>query len=494
MYSLNLQVLLVTQRKPLVDAIAALFELAPWGEALVDSVSDIKACLRSPALVIYDVVMVEASQQIVEDLPKLREQFEHGSIIVMADQTEHPLLLDCIREGAHDYISLEEISPGALFRTLRYAVERRRAQQKLESSRAQLAQSQKMEAIGRLAAGLAHDFRQYIQIIIGGAKTLERRTANDPENARIVEEISRAGFGANDLVSQVLDFARSGPTQVAETDLSTLVEAQRTLVDALEKTAKVRFCLAEEEMLVQADPVQLSQILLNLVINALDACQAGQTVTVATRRLRLERRFTDRRLSLEPGEYALLEIKDCGSGIPERYQERIFEPFFTTKPRGKGTGLGLSTVYNLVASLSGRICFWTLDEVGTTFTVFIPLTREVRASELQVVPTLKLGVFLADPFERTMLRHDFYEYGVALHDCESVERVKSWLSEGENHEILCDAVSYTQLKQAGLTELRGVLLTALALEPAEQSMRTVTTPYSRAQLVASCLLGSQAGA
>ena len=210
---MNLRILLISGREALEEAIRSLLRLAIGEESDLTSVESVERAVESLASESYDVILLEADEsEVVAQIQTLREFFTRESIVVLTENSNHDLGLACIRAGAHDYVTLEEISPSFLFRTLRYAVERRNVQQALEASQAQLSQAQKMEAIGRMASGLAHDFRQYIQVIVGNAKILKRRLSEDDESAGLMDEVAAAGFGANDLVSQVLDFAREGPS------------------------------------------------------------------------------------------------------------------------------------------------------------------------------------------------------------------------------------------------------------------------------------------
>lgn len=188
---MNLRILLISGREALEEVIRSLLRLAIGEEADLTSVDCVGEAAKTFADEVFDVILLEADDsEAVAQVQTLRDIFTRESIVVLRETSDHDLGLACIRAGAHDYVTLEDISPSFLFRTLRYAVERRSVQQALETSRAQLSQAQKMEAIGRMASGLAHDFRQYIQVIVGNAKILKRRVEGDEESKRLMDELS----------------------------------------------------------------------------------------------------------------------------------------------------------------------------------------------------------------------------------------------------------------------------------------------------------------
>lgn len=485
LYSLNLKLLLVTQDENLKDVVGSLVRYASNGKSQLDTALGWEACLDLKNLNSYDVILLEGTHEALTGVELLAELYVRGSLIVLTENADHGLGLACVRAGAHDYISLEEISPGALFRTLRYAVERHRAQQTLESSQSQLAQAQKMEAIGRMASGLAHDFRQFVQVIVGNAKTLKRLTKNDEAISALVEDISNAGYGASELIGQVLGFARSGPATREVLDLNQVVENNRTMVEALSKKVKVHFECSEEPLTILADTVQLGQILLNLTINAFDASN-GKPVTVATRRLDLERRYSDRCIDLQPGVYAVLIVSDQGTGIPKDVREKLFDPFFTTKPKGKGTGLGLSTVYTIVNSSKGRLAYWTKEGEGTTFAAFLPIQQEV---EQPVPPILARDVCLVleDRITRVMVHSDLELFGCSVHECQTVEQALRWQDAHPHGLALVDLDSALNYNP----DRNWLYLTGRYSELGEERDNVLLKPYSRQELYEACLAYSK---
>lgn len=480
LYSLTLKLLLVTEDSDLKDVVGSLVRYAASGKSKLDTANGIEECLSLETLNHYDVILLEGTHEVLTAVEQLARVYTRGSLIVLTENAEHALGLACVRAGAHDYISLGEISPGALFRTLRYAVERRRAQQTLASSQSQLAQAQKMEAIGRMASGLAHDFRQFVQVIVGNAKTLKRLTKNDETISILVEDISNAGYGASELIGQVLGFARAGPAQQEDVDLNEVVESNRSMVVALSKKIEVRWEFWGEPLVIHADTVQLGQILLNLTINAFDASE-GKPVTVATRYLELERRYTDKCIDLMPGAYAVLLVSDRGTGIPKELRDKLFDPFFTTKPKGKGTGLGLSTVYSIVNSSGGRLGYWTKEGQGTTFAAFLPMATE---PEPAIPPLLarEVCLLLEDRITRVMVHSDLELFGCNVHECQSLEQVNEWESRYPDGLTIVDLDSGYSYDE----EQSCLYCTGRYSELDQAQGNVLLKPYSRLQLYEAC--------
>ena len=481
---MNLRILLISGREALEEAIRSLLRLAIGEESDLTSVESVERAVESLAAESYDVILLEADEsEVVAQIQTLREFFTRESIVVLTENSNHDLGLACIRAGAHDYVTLEEISPSFLFRTLRYAVERRNVQQALEASQAQLSQAQKMEAIGRMASGLAHDFRQYIQVIVGNAKILKRRLPEDDEIAGLMDEVAAAGFGANDLVSQVLDFAREGPSTRKQLELNATLQNSRSMVESFgKKKIHIEWELYPESLLVEADPVQLGQVLMNLAINAVDACEEGALVQIRPRRLLLGRRYTDRSVTLDPGHYAVIDVRDTGSGIPDEVKEKLFDPFFTTKPRGKGTGLGLSTVYSIIRSQGGQVVFWTRVGHGTCFSVFLPCPDEITE---RVAGPVKRPVGLLSLFapERNMLRHDLERLRCPVREFDDLQVALDWLDREPEG---CVIVDHEVVEDFKALDSRFILLTGLLLRDGAEHLKTLDKPFTLAQLARVC--------
>jgi two-component system cell cycle sensor histidine kinase/response regulator CckA len=238
---------------------------------------------------------------------------------------------------------------------------------------AQLQQSQRLEAVGRLAGGVAHDFNNLLTVILGTSELLLSEIEPGDLRRRHVEGIRRAGDGAASLVRQLLAFSRQQVLAPEVLDLNAVVEEMRELAQRLAgERVTIEIVPGAELGRVKADPSQIQQVLLNLVVNARDAMAQGGTLTIETENLEMDETYVTRRTQAQTGAYVMLAVSDTGSGMDRATQARIFEPFFTTKEQGKGTGLGLATVYGIVKQSGGYIWVYSEPGQGTTFKVYLP--------------------------------------------------------------------------------------------------------------------------
>ncbi|MDP3069758.1 MAG: ATP-binding protein [Opitutaceae bacterium] len=236
-----------------------------------------------------------------------------------------------------------------------------------------LVRAQRLDALGRLAGGLAHDFSNLLAIINTYSESLAARLASQPAARREATEIRHAGGRAAALTQQLLAFGRRRPFDARPIDLNALVRENAPVLHRLVGPAgRVELELAERAPRVRTDPAQFQQVLLNLVLNARDALGAAGRITIATavRTIRpgRNRRFTDR----PPGRYVVLRVADNGGGMDAETQRHLFEPFFTTKPEGKGTGLGLAVVWGVVEESGGTVHVVSAPGAGSTFEVLLP--------------------------------------------------------------------------------------------------------------------------
>jgi two-component system cell cycle sensor histidine kinase/response regulator CckA len=274
--------------------------------------------------------------------------------------------------------------------------ERQRAEEALRRSEEELRQSQKMEAIGRLAGGIAHDFNNLLSIILSySAMMMEALSPEDPLRAD-AEQIAIAGQRARDLTRQLLAFSRRQMLRPEVLDLGEVVRGVEPMLRrVLGEDIELTISLAQPTSLVKADPGQLQQIIMNLVVNARDAMPEGGQLWIETTDVVLDEERVRGSVGARPGPHVCLTVSDTGVGLDEETRTRIFEPFFTTKPRGKGTGLGLSTVLGIVQQSGGHVTVESKPDEGAAFRVFLPLTKEARTPPVPVreprQPTTKRG-------------------------------------------------------------------------------------------------------
>jgi two-component system cell cycle sensor histidine kinase/response regulator CckA len=256
----------------------------------------------------------------------------------------------------------------------------------------QLRQSQKMEAIGRLAGGLAHDMNNVLQTVLAISELMQRLVEPDSPHQQHLRDLLTVCARGRDLTRDLLSFARKEPVQQKRIDLNELIEEVRSLIRRMvPRTIALQTDFAPKLDSVEGDPGQFSHALMNLCINAADAIEGPGLVTIRTSNATLD----ESRLAalgaahLSPGRYARLDVQDNGAGIDEVTLSKVFEPFFTTKPEGVGTGLGLSIVQGTVSSHGGFVSVQSQLGQGTTVSIFLPHTATARpareTSELPVV-------------------------------------------------------------------------------------------------------------
>lgn len=237
----------------------------------------------------------------------------------------------------------------------------------------QLLHSQKMEAIGTLAGGIAHDFNNLLQVVMGYCEILMSNAYKNSPHYQDLQKIYYAGKKGADLVRKLLTFSRNQQSQMLPTNLNHEIAQIRDLLNrTITKAIEIDLKLSDDLNLINADPAQLAQVIMNLALNARDAMPDGGTLSIETQNLECNEEFCNRVIDLEPGSYVCLKVSDTGSGMDPSIMEHIFEPFYSTKEVGKGTGLGLATVYGIVKNHRGHIACESEPEKGTTFSIYFP--------------------------------------------------------------------------------------------------------------------------
>ena len=255
--------------------------------------------------------------------------------------------------------------------------DRKRAEESLRETQAQLLQSQKMEAIGLLAGGVAHDFNNALGVVLGYGELLEERLASDEVGLRFVKQILLAEARAASLTRQLLAFSRKQILQPVTLSLNTVVSGMEEMLHRLIGADITLTLLCDPNLQnIKADPGHLEQILMNMVVNARDAMPQGGTLTIRTANAEIGPAEIANDPHLKEGKFVMLSVADTGCGMDKATQDRIFEPFFTTKEPGKGTGLGLSTSYGIVQQSGGYISLHSEIGVGTSFIIYFPPVEE----------------------------------------------------------------------------------------------------------------------
>jgi signal transduction histidine kinase/ActR/RegA family two-component response regulator len=305
----------------------------------------------------------------------------------------------------------------------RDVTDRAEAERALRDSEEQLRQSQKMEAIGRLAGGVAHDFNNLLTAILGYAQMLEEELLSEGRSAEEAQEIRKAATRATSLTRQLLAFSRKQVMQTRVVNLGSIVSdmdkmLRRLIGEDVELVAETEGDLYS----VKVDPGQMEQVVLNLAVNARDAMPSGGCITLRTRNLVVDASRAETTAHLKPGAYVLVEVTDTGVGMDAETQAHMFEPFFTTKGKGKGTGLGLSTVYGIVNQSGGEIWVDSAPGAGTTFRVALPALvdeRTIQADHRPEKPEVLDGretVLLVEDeaWVRGLVRKSLHRYGYTV--------------------------------------------------------------------------------
>ncbi|MFH1811404.1 MAG: PAS domain S-box protein [Pseudomonadota bacterium] len=284
---------------------------------------------------------------------------------------------------------METAGQAFLQATVRDISELKRAQQRRAELEEKLRVSQKMEAIGQLAGGVAHDFNNMLAVILNySSLVLEALGEEHPARADLLE-VQQSGQRAAALTHQLLAFGRKQLMQPVALDLNAVVgEMESMLRRLIGENIALNKQLAPDLGLVKADPSQLEQVIMNLVINARDAMPGGGALTIETANVDLDEAYAERHVGVRPGPHVMFAVSDTGCGMSSEVKQRLFEPFFTTKGQGKGTGLGLPTVYGIVKQSGGAIWVYSEPGQGSTFKIYLP--RELHAT-VAAAPSKPLG-------------------------------------------------------------------------------------------------------
>jgi two-component system NtrC family sensor kinase len=312
-------------------------------------------------------------------------------------------------------------------------------QKRLEGA---LRHAQKMEAVGQLAGGIAHDFNNILTAVIGYASILEIGAGQDAQMNHGVQQIIKAAERGANLTKSLLTFSRRQAANMQTIDLNEIImRSEKLLCHLIKETVELKIDLLDHPLMVNVDGMEIEQVLMNLITNSRDAMIRGGTIRLETGQATVDHQFIKEHGFGIPGQYAVISVKDSGSGMDEKTAEKIFEPFFTTKENGKGTGLGLAIVYNIIKSHKGNIvCTSKLGE-GTSFTIYLPqLTADLAPAVETPLGLLRKGhelvLLVEDETEiRDLMRQFLVDYGyrviVAADGAEAIVKFNGKMDEIE---------------------------------------------------------------
>jgi signal transduction histidine kinase len=268
---------------------------------------------------------------------------------------------------------------------------RRQAEAALRRSEAQLLQAQKMEAVGRLAGGLAHDINNYVTAITSQCELVRMKVQPGDRVAAKMDMVIATAGKITDLVKRLLAFSKQQPVAPQVIDLNQVVDGLRGMLKRLlGEDLQFETFLAGDLWRTRVDPSQVEQIVVNLLVNSREASPRGGKVTIETANVVLDREYLRNNPTVAAGEYVLLAVSDSGSGIPPEIRDRVFEPFFTTKEGTDARGLGLASVYGIVKQNSGHVAVYSEVGQGTTFRIYLPRTTQEETGP-QAVPAAAAG-------------------------------------------------------------------------------------------------------
>jgi two-component system, cell cycle sensor histidine kinase and response regulator CckA len=314
----------------------------------------------------------------------------------------------------------------------------------------QLRQSQRMEAVGRLAGGISHDFNNLLTVILSYSDLIAQAVQGQPRVTSDATELQRAGERAVGLTRQLLAFSRQQILKPADLDVNAVVSAMATMLRSIiGEDVVLKLIPADVPAVVRADVGQLEQVIVNLAVNARDAMPGGGTLTLAVWPATLDDDVARRwGVPVENGPYIVIEVSDTGQGMDAETQRRIFEPFFSTKDKGRGTGLGLATVYGIVKQSGGYI--WVHSQVGSgaTFEIWLP---RIAGSAEPVAPSRRMRPFVRgcervlvvedEHAVRTLARRVLEEAGYTVLDAANADQALTVLRTlGEPIDLLCTDV------------------------------------------------------
>lgn len=345
-----------------------------WADRLSKGLEQLEA--EAIDLVLLDLSLPDS--QGLDTFTRIHAQKPHMPIIVLSGLSDEQVSIKAVREGAQDYLIKGQVDSNLLTRAIRYAIERKQAEEHLQ-------QQERLAAVGQLAGGIAHDFNNFLTSIMLHTHILTHME-DVPEKAKsIAETITSESRRAAQLVRQILDFSRCSMVETEAIDLAVFLnETVNILRKTLPESIQLLVETEGDKYVVKADPTRVRQIVMNLALNAQDAMPQGGKLRIALSKVQTipgEQLDVAETWStnMPPEEWVCLAVSDTGVGMTEKTRSHLFEPFFTTKG-SKGTGLGLAQVYGIVKQHEGYIGVDTELGRGTTFRIYLPACNDRKST------------------------------------------------------------------------------------------------------------------
>jgi two-component system, cell cycle sensor histidine kinase and response regulator CckA len=472
----------VTERVDSAEAMQAALDRAKWD------------------LVICDFSMPQFSGK--DALRLLRASGSEAPFIFVSGTIGEDTAVAALKQGAQDYLlkdNLKRLIPAVQRELLEVA--RHRQQNQLEK---EIEQLRKFEAMGRLAGGVAHDFNNLLGIVTACAELLHGHV--DAESEQYIENIGEAAKRGAALTKQLLAFSRKQQAQVEVFNLNErLKEMSKLLRPLMGDDVEIVLQRRSEAAIVEIDPGQLDQILINLAVNARDAMRHGGKLIIESSVVDFDEGFAHEHAALNAGRYVVLAVSDNGCGMDEATRSRIFEPFFTTKGMGKGTGLGLSTVYGIVKQSGGHIWVYSEMERGSTFKIYFPSADHKLGAAPEPkdhgLPARREGITILlaedDPVMRKLTRKMLEEHGYTVLEASDGRAALEVMSETQTNVnlALTDVVmkgmtgpelvlhltdSYPSIRVVYMSGYTGELVTN---QGADSAIRLLEKPFTRSGLL-----------
>jgi signal transduction histidine kinase len=352
-----------------------------------------------PDLVLSDHRLAEFSG--MHALELVRQRSAALPFIFVTGTLDEETAVECVKAGASDYVLKDRLV--RLGPAIEAAVELGQTREALRQSQEQLLQTQRMDALGRLAGSVAHDYNNLMTVVSGYAEILAETFANQP-CAEDIKEITLAAQRATALTRQLLAFSRKQAIEIAPLNIADVIAGVESMLRRLVgERVRIEISCPADLPLIESDRGQLEQVLMNLAVNARDAMPSGGRLEISTLAVDVDEKHQLEQPHAVLGPHVCVIVRDNGVGIPSHVVPKIFEPFFTTKARGQGTGLGLATVYGIVRQTHGHIAVRSSVGVGTEFRLYFPVTEE--SAKPTLTPFRSMSTTLAGT-ERVLLVED----------------------------------------------------------------------------------------